>query len=170
MEPLIGQITLFGGSFAPVGWAFCQGQTLSIADYTALYSLIGTTYGGDGVQTFSLPDFRGRVPMGAGNGPGLSPVNIGQMAGTEVVTLLTSQMPDHTHMVYPGFAAAGGQVNPAGNYPGSLGQPVYGTAASGSMGAASVSSVGGSQPHDNMQPWLAVNYIIALEGVYPSRN
>lgn len=172
MEPFIGQIMQFGGNFAPKGWAFCNGQLLPIATNTALFSILGTTYGGDGKVTFGLPDLRGRVAIHAGTGPGLTPRQIGQNSGSETVTLSINQMPAHTHYVSPHYSNNPGQINPANNYPANLGAPnaVYGATADGTMGAAVVSNAGGSQPHDNMQPWLCVNFIIALQGIYPSRN
>lgn len=170
MDPMIGQITLFAGNFPPQGWQYCQGQLLSIAEYTAVYAVLGTQYGGDGVSTFALPDLRGRVPVHPGTAPGGQPVDIGETGGVENCTLLTTEMAAHTHTVNPQFAAAGGQADPTNNFPGNLGVAVYGTPSAGQMGAASVSVAGASQPHDNMQPWLCVNYIIALEGIFPARN
>lgn len=172
MEPLLGQIMLFGGNFAPRGWAFCNGQLLQISANTALFSILGTTYGGDGRTTFALPDLRGRVAIHAGTGNGLTPRQIGQASGTETVTLTINQMPAHTHMVNPKYSNAPGQINPANNYPANLGAPnaVYGASGDGPMGNAIVSTSGGSQPHENMQPWLCINYIIATVGVFPTRN
>ena len=168
--PFIGQITLFAGNFAPRGWAFCQGQLLSIAQNTALFSLLGTTYGGNGQTTFGLPDLRGRVPMGMGQGPGLSLYVQGQMGGVETVTLISTQMPQHTHTLQassalPTVADPTGAVLPSGY------SRIYATGTTGvAMGATSIAAAGGSQPHENRQPYLAMNYIIATEGIYPSRN
>jgi len=172
MEPFIGQIMQFAGNFAPEGWAFCNGQLLPIASNTALFSILGPTYGGDGRTTFGLPNLQGRVAIHAGTGPGLTPRQIGQFSGSETVTLNITQMPAHTHMVNPKYSNAPGQINPANNYPSNLGAPnaVYGASGDGPMGSAIVGNAGGSQPHDNMQPWLCVNYIIALQGIFPSRN
>ncbi len=173
MDPLIGQITLFAGNFPPLGWQFCQGQLMSIAEYTALFSVLGTQYGGDGQTTFGLPDLRGRVPVHPGGGTsGVQLIDIGESAGVENVTLIASELPAHVHTVNPQYSNAGGQANPANNFPANLGAsaPVYGTTSSGQMGMASTSSVGGGQFHSNMQPWLCLNYIIAVEGYYPSRN
>ena len=172
MEPLIGQITLFAGNFSPLDWELCQGQLLSIADYTALYSILGTQFGGDGVVTFGIPDLRGRVPVHAGTGPGLSPISIGEVGGYENVTLAANQLPVHNHAVNPQYANVGGQPSPANNFPANLGAaaPVYGNVSSGTMGLANTYPAGGSQSHENMQPWLCMNYVIATQGVYPSRN
>jgi len=172
MEPLLGQIMLFGGNFAPRGWAFCNGQLLQISANTALFSILGTTYGGDGKVTFGLPDLRGRVAIHAGQGNGLTPRAIGQSSGSETVTLTINQMPAHNHVVNPKYSNSPGQINPANNYPANLGAPnaVYGATGDGPMGNAIVSNSGGSQPHENMQPWLCINYIIATTGIYPTRN
>ena len=167
---MIGQITLFAGNFTPLGWQLCQGQLLSISEYTAVYAVIGTQFGGDGVSTFALPDLRGRVPIHPGSAPGVQLVDMGETGGTEIYTLMVTEMAAHTHTVNPQFAAAGGQADPTNNFPGNLGVAVYGTPSAGQMGAANVSVAGQSQPHGNMQPWLCVNYIIALEGIFPSRN
>lgn len=171
-EPYLGLIIMFGGNYAPRGWAFCNGQLLSIAEYTALYSILGTTYGGDGQTTFALPDLRGRAPLHSGQGRGLTPRDIGESSGEEDVTLISVEMPVHSHTVNPQFSNTPGQVSPANNYASNLGAPnaVYGSSGDGPMGAAVVSIAGGTQPHENMQPWLCINYIIALEGIYPSRN
>ncbi|MGZ3837493.1 MAG: phage tail protein [Flavisolibacter sp.] len=166
--PYIGEIRLFGGNFAPFGWAFCNGQLLSIAENSALFNLIGTTYGGDGQNTFALPDLQGRVPLHMGTGPGLSAFVIGESGGTETETLTVSQIPSHTHVV--SAAASGQSDNPAGNvWGGSTGGLPY-SASPGTltMNAGSIQASGGSQPHENMTPFLVVSYIIAIEGVYPS--
>lgn len=168
MEPFIGQILLFAGNFAPTGWALCNGQLLSIAQNSALFSILGTTYGGDGITTFGLPDLRGRVPMHWGNGPGLTPRTVGEQSGSESVTLLQTQVPAHTHTVNASDVAADAR-NPANAI---LAQNAsYTTSAPNTtMSASSLTSVGGGQPHDNMQPFLAITFIIALEGIYPSRS
>jgi microcystin-dependent protein len=170
-EPFIGQIMLFGGNFAPKGWAFCDGSLLAIRTNTALFSILGTTYGGDGIQTFALPDLRGRAAIGAGNGPGLTPRALGETAGEENHTLISPEMPAHNHVVSVG----------ASNNPPSAGRPIgavpaagqfYDAAANaaGSLGAVTCTNTGGNQAHNNMQPYLVLNYIIALQGVFPSRN
>lgn len=173
MEPFLSMIVLFGCNFAPRGWAFCQGQILPIAQNTALFSLLGTTYGGNGQTTFALPDLRGRVPIGFGQGPGLSSYALGQQGGSESVTLLLNQMPAHTH-AFMATAEAGDTADPTGAYPANTGAldkeyklaPVNKVA----MNTAAVETKGGSQPHTNLQPYLALNYCIALEGIFPSRN
>jgi microcystin-dependent protein len=165
-NPFIGSIILFGGNFAPRGWAFCNGQVLAIAQNQALFSLLGTTYGGDGNTTFALPDLRGRVPVHPGQGPGLSQYDLGQVGGTETVTLLVSELPQHTHR-QPATNGEQTTNRPDGALPGRGG--VYGEDSDGSM-LAPTTPVGGSQPHNNTQPYLGLNYIIALEGIYPSRN
>jgi microcystin-dependent protein len=165
-EPFIGSIVLFAGNFAPRGWAFCNGQILSIAQNTALFSILGTTYGGNGQTTFALPDLRGRVPVSQGQGPGLSNYSLGETAGVESVTLLQQQMPTHTHTQ----PASNGQQTtnrPNGAVPAQGG--VYASAGDGSA-LDPTSPAGGSQPHENRPPYLALNYIIALEGIFPSRN
>lgn len=178
-QPFLGQLAIFAGNFAPVGWAFCNGQTLSIAENTALFSLIGTFYGGDGVTTFNLPDLRSRVPVHQGQGPGLSSYVIGQTAGSETVTLLTQQLPSHTHTF--SAAAAADTNTPAGTLLASEGgtgasqvsiyAPFDTTAANmTTLLPAGITSAGGSQPHENRQPYLAINYIIALEGIFPTQN
>lgn len=169
-QPFLAEIRIFTGNFAPRGWAFCQGQILSIAQNTALFSLLGTTYGGNGQTTFALPNLAGRVPVGTGTGPGLSTKTLGEAAGAETVTLLATQMPAHTHQL------RGSSGAPTTNSPSNALLPtatsrVYNTgSADTGMNAAAVAIQGGSQPHENMQPYLAVNYIIATQGIYPSRN
>jgi microcystin-dependent protein len=168
MEPFIGQILLFAGDFAPRGWALCNGQLLSIAQNSALFSILGTTYGGDGVTMFAVPDLRGRVPMHWGDGPGLTSRTIGESSGSESVTLLQTQIPAHTHTVNASEIAADAR-NPANAI---LAQNAsYTTSAPNTtMSAHSLAPAGGGQPHDNMQPFLAITFIIALEGIYPSRG
>ena len=172
-EAYIGSIVLFAGNFAPRGWAFCQGQLLSISTNTALFSILGTTYGGNGQTTFALPDLRGRVPIGPGQGPGLTPVTLGQQAGSESVTLTVSQMPAHNHSVACDAAAADNAV-PTNNYPGNPGSlsgaTLYGPTPTATMAPAMISAAGGSQPFSVQQPYLGLNYIICLEGIFPSRN
>lgn len=175
-DPFIGQITLFAGNFAPRGWAFCQGQILSIAQNTALFSILGTTYGGNGQTTFALPDLRGRVPVGTGQGPGLPSIDLGEQAGEPAHTLMTAEMPAHSHAAQAaGVAAGGSSAGPGGGtWAASTARDnLYSNAAPDSPMAAgniSVGTAGGSQPHNNMQPFTGLNYIIALEGIFPSRN
>lgn len=179
-QPYIGVIFAHSGSFAPRDWAFCQGQLLSISENDTLYALLGTTFGGDGQNTFGLPDLRGRVPIGQGQGPGLSNYVIGQMSGTENVTVLSTQMPAHTHLVNvvnsQGDAAVPTSSSYiAGTYSGSGGSasPVtfYGATSSGvTLAATSISAAGNSFPINIVQPILATQYIISLYGIFPSRN
>ncbi len=165
-EPFLGTIVGFAGNFAPRGWALCQGQILSISQNTALFSLLGTTYGGNGQTTFALPDLRGRTPVSSGQGPGLSNYDLGQSGGEESVVLNAAQMPAHTHQVLGSSVATGGRPN--GRTPATGGQ--YGNANDVTMDPGMIQAAGGSQPHDNMPPHLAINYIIALQGIFPSRN
>jgi microcystin-dependent protein len=170
-EPFIGMIVMFAGNFAPRGWAFCQGQILSIAQNTALFSILGTTYGGNGQTTFALPDLRSRVPAGQGQGPGLSSYSLGQQSGSETVTLIQTQMPAHGHFVACSSddATSG---DPSLNFPSAFPQKIYSSAATPgkTMNTAMIAQTGGSQPHNNIQPYLCINFIIALEGIFPSRN
>lgn len=166
----VGEIRIFAGDFAPTGWAFCDGQLLPISQNTALFSILGTAYGGNGLSTFALPDLRGRVPMQPGQGPGLTPRNRGQALGTETHTLTLAELAAHTHPL----RASSGNGNsdaPAGNVmarsPAAI--PQYAPSFDSVMAVDAVSSTGGGQPHPNMQPYLTVNFIIALQGVYPPR-
>ena len=167
--PFIGEIRMFGGNFAPVGWAFCNGQLMSISQNDALFSLIGTTYGGDGQQTFGLPDLQGRIPVNQGTG-----FSLGQTGGTETVTLTTQQIPSHTHP--PQCKSTGGELGSPQNAvwaASTANQTIYSDAAptpSLTMNSTTMANDGGNQPHDNMMPFLAVSFIIALEGIYPSQN
>jgi microcystin-dependent protein len=165
-EPFIGSIILFAGNFAPRGWAFCAGQLLPIAQNTALFSILGTTYGGNGQTTFALPDLRGRAPIHPGQGPGLQSYDLGQVGGEETVTLGLTQIPAHQHQQ----PASNGEQDT--NRPGNAVPARGGVYAASSDGAAldPTSPAGGNQPHDNRSPYLALNYIIAIEGIYPSRN
>lgn len=165
-NPYIGEIRMFGGNFAPQGWLFCQGQLVNISDYDTLFNLIGTTYGGDGQTTFGLPNLASRVPVHQGSAA-FGSYQLGQLGGAEQVQLLQQQLPQHTH---PAFPAGGGTTN----------QPTGGTWASGAtlqyaavaptvnMSAAALRPAGGNQSHDNMLPYLAVNFIISMFGIYPS--
>jgi microcystin-dependent protein len=171
-EPFVAEIRIFAGNFAPRGWAFCDGQLLPISQNTALFSLIGTTYGGDGRSTTALPNLQGRAPMHPGRGPGLTDRRVGQRGGTEMVTLSEAQMPQHDHTVRA-------SNNPASAFAPSsetaLARAVGGTAyksasPNASFAEASLLATGGSQPHNNMQPYLTICYIIALVGLYPSRS
>lgn len=178
-DPFIGEIRMFGGNFAPLNWAFCNGQLLSISEYDALFALIGTTYGGDGQSTFGLPDLRGRIPIGEGSGPGLTPRVIGESAGTETVTLTQNQLPTHSHTANV-TSVTGDLPGPAINaVPAALASPGRFYAAPSNvapqphtvaMNPASIGPAGGNQPHDNIMPSLCVSFIISLAGVFPSRN
>jgi microcystin-dependent protein len=171
--PFLGEIKMFAGNFAPRSYAFCSGQILAIAQNTALFSILGTTYGGNGQTTFALPNLQGRVPIHAGQGPGLSTYSLGQVGGTETVTLNINQIPSHTHLLTanngPGTSAA-----PANNMvlAGSTARDrVYTTnPANVTLAPNAVGNAGGSQPFSNIQPYLAINFIIAIEGIFPSRN
>jgi microcystin-dependent protein len=170
-DPFVGEIRMFGGNFAPMGWAFCDGSLLAIIENETLFNLIGTTYGGDGQTTFALPDLRGRVPVHRGQGPGLSPRIQGEKGGTENVTLTAPQMPSHSHVLRASTAAATLGA-PGGAVLAKAPVNVYGTAAATQPMAASglTPSPGGSQPHSNMAPYLAISYIISLFGIFPSPN
>lgn len=169
MDPFVGEIRLFGFNFAPRGWAFCDGSLLAIAQNTALFSLLGTMYGGDGRTTFGLPDLRGRVPLGFGQGPGLTARTQGESAGSETVTLTPPQLPPHGHTVAAASTAT--TKNPAGAVPAfTAGGTSYGAAPDLSMSPAMIGGGGTSQPHPNMQPYLALNWCIALTGIFPPRN
>lgn len=182
MDNYLGEIRLFGGTFAPAGWHFCDGALLSISQNDALYALLGTIYGGDGVNTFGLPDLRGRAVVHTGTAPGGSTYPIGSKAGVEQVTLTTATMPAHSH-TFTASTQAANQVTNAGAF---LAAPVDQTTnaktvelyiPSTTAGAViqpllpgSITAAGGSQPHNNMQPYVAANYIIALAGIYPTQN
>ena len=171
-EPFLGSIVLFCGNFAPRGWALCDGQMLSIAQNTALFSILGTTFGGNGVTTFALPDLRGRVPLHPGSGPGLSTYNLGEATGSESVTLLANQMPAHSHAVAaPCSDGAPSSPSPVGAVLANQDQTAfYAASGTAAMAVATSTPAGGSQPHENRQPSLAINFIIALEGIFPSRS
>lgn len=169
-DPFIGEIKMFAGNFAPLNYAFCNGDLQAISQNDALFSLIGTTYGGDGQNTFGLPDLRGRLPVHYGQGQGLSPRQLGEMSGSENVTLNTNQMSAHNHGVIVD-SATGGLTNPQNNLVGKSSATAYNTAdVDSQMGNQSIGAAGGSQPHDNMMPYQCVTFIIALYGIYPSRS
>jgi microcystin-dependent protein len=172
-DPFIAEIRIFAGNFAPRSWAFCNGQLLPIAQNTALFSLVGTTYGGDGRTNFGLPNLQGRAPMHPGNGPGLSSRRLGQSGGADTVTLSESLMPAHRHTVQVS------DEDGADNSPADMGtsgteanQRIYGavTNLTAMAQVAMPDNAGGSQQHNNLQPFLVLNFIIALAGVFPSRN
>lgn len=183
MEGTLSEIRMFAGNFAPLYWAYCNGATISIAENTALFSLIGTTYGGNGQTTFLLPNFQGRIAVGTGQGPGLAPVDLGEVAGSNSVTMTSSTMPMHNHVgalkVSTGAATS---ASPANGYPavgngttsdGKTIQYSYGAATpdgTSTMGGLTVASAGSNQPFSVANPTLALNFIICVEGIYPSRN
>lgn len=165
-EPFVGEVRLFAGNFAPQGWAFCDGQLLSIAENDVLFALVGTLYGGDGQSTFALPDLRGRVPVHQASG-----YTIGQQGGSETVTLVASQMPLHTHAMKASTLAASAAHGPAEVLGSSPTMNLYGTGTPNmAMDPNAITPAGGNQPHDNMPPFVAMNYIIALFGIFPSQN
>jgi microcystin-dependent protein len=171
-SPYIGEIRMFAGNFAPRGWALCDGQLLAISQYDALFSLFGTIYGGDGRTTFGLPDLRGRIPLHMGQGPGLSSRPIGQKSGAETVTVTANQLPAHGH-TFNASANSAHDQSPAGNETAtSTGTALYGPAGApgATLRANAIAHTGGNQSHDNVMPFLCVNFIVALSGVYPSRN
>lgn len=163
-QPYVGEIRIFAGNFAPAGWMFCDGQLLAISENETLFNLIGTTYGGDGQSTFALPDLRGRIPLHFGGGFVLA-----ETGGAETITLTVNQIPAHSH---PLLAAqvGGDQVSPAGNVLANSFNvtPYINDQPNGNFSAAAVSSIGGSQPHSNFQPYICINYIISLFGIFPS--
>jgi microcystin-dependent protein len=172
-QPYVGEIRMFAGNFAPAGWMFCSGQTLPISENEVLFQLIGTTYGGDGESTFVLPNLQSRIPIHMGNAPGGTTYQIGEMAGVESVTLTTQQIPSHSH----GFVAStstGTGNNPGGNMldqtSGTIFMYIDGQGPDGTMAANSITPTGGSQPHTNIQPFLCVNFIISLFGIFPSQT
>lgn len=173
-EPYIGQIIMAGFNFAPRNYAFCDGRLIGIAQNSALFSLLGTTYGGDGQVTFALPNLQSRVSVHQGQGPGLQNYPIGMATGSETVTLLMSNLPAHNHIVNASTSTANAQENPGGNYPGvdtsGTGATFYNTSPDTTMNVQMVGASGGNQPHNNLQPYLTINFCIALYGVFPSRN
>lgn len=171
-EPFLGQINIFPYTFAPRGWAFCQGQLLSIAQNTALFSLLGTTFGGNGQTTFALPDMRSRLAIGPGQGPGLSSYDLGEQAGSESVTMTIETMAAHMHPVtFNVNNSEGGTTNPENAYLGKADPGPYAAAQNANGGAQPATGpTGGQQPFTIIEPYLALNFCIATEGVYPSRN
>jgi microcystin-dependent protein len=180
MEPFLGQVSIFACNFAPRGWAICEGQLLPISQYTALFSLLGVNFGGNGVNIFGLPDLRGRVPLGMGQGLGLSPYAIGEVGGDEGVTIDATTYPAHSHTLYAAAGAAGSNApagvieaeGQTGGRGGSVNIALYGSSGTATplAPAALGPAAGGSQPHTNRQPYLALNFCIALTGIFPSRS
>ncbi|GGL19778.1 phage tail protein [Deinococcus radiotolerans] len=169
MDQFIGEIRMFAGTFAPVGWELCWGQLLPISQYDVLFQLIGTTYGGDGVSNFALPDLRGRIPIHVSSG-----LTLGAQTGTETVTLNNTQMPSHTHALRAStqLAPQGGTVSSSSVLAQTDGSNLYASTGrrSATLAPSSVQVSGGNQPHDNMSPYLCVNFIISTQGVFPSQN
>ena len=165
-QPYVGEIRMFAGNFAPAAWMFCEGQLLPISEYETLFNLIGTTYGGDGQSTFALPDLRGRVPLHFGNG-----FTLAETGGVEEVTLTTSQIPAHSHP-FVATTASGDQTSPGGNVSAASFSvtPYINDVADSNMNPAAIASTGGSQPHNNFQPYLCVDFIISLFGIFPSQT
>jgi microcystin-dependent protein len=178
MDPFLGQILMFGGNFAPRGWALCDGQLLAISGNSALFSILGTIYGGDGRTSFALPDLRGRAPIHAGNGPGLTTRSLGQRSGAQSNVLNSHQLPSHTHVATPHCVVTAGNANTASgnlwaNDAGNQSATYSNTAGPVTpmaTDAISVAPAGAGQPVNNMQPYQVINYIIALQGIFPSRN
>jgi microcystin-dependent protein len=171
-DPFVAEIRIFPFNFAPTGWAFCDGQILPLSQNTALFSLLGTTYGGDGKSNFALPDMQGSAPMHPGQGPGLSLHDLGEIGGTETVTLLQTEIPSHAHtaLAHSGFST---QTDPSGNaWSGSDVSKQYNAApvANQFMNDFAINLTGGSLPHNNLAPYLVLNFCIALQGVYPPRT
>ncbi len=171
-EPFVGEIRMFAGNFAPRGWAFCDGQLLAVSQNDALFSLLGTIYGGDGRTTFGLPDLRGRLPIHAGTGPGLSARRLGAKLGSEKETVTVNQLPSHRHQ-WQGTTATANAASPSGALLAQSQPDIYiDNVDDGTVNYASsaVTNVGGSQSHTNLMPFLCINFIIALFGIYPSRH
>ncbi|HEY0510731.1 MAG TPA: tail fiber protein [Thermoanaerobaculia bacterium] len=173
MDPFVAEIRIFPFNFAPKGWAFCDGQILPLSQNTALFSLLGTTYGGDGKSNFALPNMQGNAPMHPGQGPGLSLHDLGETGGSETVTLLESEIPSHSHGVMAtGQQALVRQPSPSVGLGRSSGTPAYNSTTTNlvNMADQTIAPAGGDQPHNNMQPYLTLNFCIALQGVYPPRT
>ena len=168
-EPFVGEIRWFAGNFAPRGWAFCDGQLLAVSQHDALFSLLGTTYGGDGRNTFGLPDMRGRMPMHVGTGPGLTPRRLGTKVGTETNKLTVNQLPAHQHSLHAN-SASGRASNPTGNVSGSIRRGYSSADPNAVMSEQAVSNTGSGSPVANVPPFETLHCIIALVGVYPSRQ
>lgn len=170
-EPFVGEIRMFAGNFAPRGWAFCDGQLLAVSQNDALFSLLGTIYGGDGRTTFGLPDMRGRIPLHAGQGPGLSNRRLGAKGGAEKVTLTVNQIPSHRHDWQATTALASSQ-SPVGNRLAQTQADIYldEIEESVNFSSSAMTNIGGSRSHTNLMPFVCINFIIALFGIYPSRQ
>ena len=165
-QPYVGEIRMFAGNFAPAGWMFCEGQLLPISEYETLFNLIGTTYGGDGQSTFALPDLRGRLPMHFGSG-----FSLAETGGAEEITLTVNQIPSHSHVLLAA-ATNGDQISPLSNVLANSFNvtPYINDVANGNMAATAITNIGGNQPHTNFQPYLCVDFIISLFGIFPSQT
>jgi len=175
MDGYLGEIKMFAGTYAPAGWEYCWGQILEITQYQSLYAILGIQFGGNGTSTFGLPDLRGRVPVGAGTGPGLTPRIPGQMGGAERITLVTQELPQHTHYVLCDITSGDRDLSadPQGKLPAKLsGSKGYGTNVTGNpkMNVNMITENGNGQSHENMPPWQCLNYIICVEGNWPPRS
>ncbi|SFL21253.1 Microcystin-dependent protein [Paenibacillus sp. 1_12] len=177
-DAFIGEIRIFSGNYAPYGWALCNGQLMPIAQNAALFSILGTQYGGNGSNDFALPNLNGAAPMHGGSGAGLTTRHIGEKVGAESVTLTAAEMPSHTHAAQA-YEIPGTSTHPSNNYwaeapaqgrPHPQQAPIYSTNANVTMHPSSLSTTGGNQPHNNMQPFIALNFIICLNGIYPARG
>lgn len=168
-SPFLGEVRMFGLTFSPRGWAYCNGQQLAINQNQALFSLLGTTFGGNGTTTFALPDLQGRTPVHVGSGPGLPSYAWGQKGGAETHTLTAAELPSHSHGA-TGTSSSPNVSSPSGATWATGVANAYGTSPNGSMSAASVGNAGGGQAHPNMPPYLVLNFVIALQGIFPSRN
>lgn len=170
-NPYVGEIRMFGGNFAPAGWMFCDGQLLPISENETLFQLIGTTYGGDGQETFALPDLRGRIPIHQGTASSGNTFTLAESAGVESETLTTAQIPIHTHP-FLAFNSIANSPNPGNNLLGLSSQVnmFFGDPPTINMNAGAITPVGGSQPHDNMMPYLCISFIISLFGIFPNQN
>lgn len=171
MDPFVAEIRIFPFNFAPKGWAFCDGQLLPLSQNTALFSLLGTTYGGNGKSNFALPDIQGRAVMHHGQGPGLSLRDLGEIGGSETVSLLESEIPSHAHLINTGVADGPAETNsPGGQVLGITNRAVYATTQQDTMSPNALAPAGGDAPHNNMQPYLTLSFCIALQGVFPPRT
>jgi microcystin-dependent protein len=171
-DQFIAEIRIFPFNFPPVGWAFCNGQLMPISQNTALFSLLGTNYGGDGKTNFALPDFQGNAPMHPGQGPGLSGHDLGETAGSQAVTLLQSEIPAHAHALRADLldAADTNVPNPSASFAQSSGGTLYQNASNVQLASQALGVIGNGLPHNNLQPYLTLNFCIALQGVFPARN
>jgi microcystin-dependent protein len=172
VDPFVAEIRIFPFNFAPTGWALCDGQLLPLSQNTALFSLLGTTYGGDGKSNFALPDLQGAAPMHPGQGPGLSLHDLGETGGSDTVTLLELEMPAHTHATHADVVDVADTNVPSTNasFAQSSGGTLYQSSANTQLAGQALAAAGGSQPHNNLQPYLTLNFCIALQGVYPPRT